>query len=134
MLMGTLPPPETRPNIYLRETPQRVIGLQTGTARAKLRFALRIAVGATDDCRRRSRQRRGESQRAERGSAPLPPYPPGDAPEHPPDENANGREARSDQHSRAFDVYHHNASKHDRAGALTCTERMRVADYNLVLY
>ena len=42
--MGTLPPPETRPNIYLRETPTRVIGLQTGTACAKLRFALHCAL------------------------------------------------------------------------------------------
>ena len=134
--MGTLPPAETRPNIYLRETLTRVIALQTSTA--PLYFVtsapLRIAVGATDDCRRRSRQRRGESQRAKRGSAPLPPYPPGDAPEHPPDENANGREARSDQHKRDSGVNHRNAPKYDRAGALTCTERMRVADYNLVLY
>jgi hypothetical protein len=43
MLMGTLPPPETRPNICLWETPKRVIGLQTGTA------ALHLAPLTLDD-------------------------------------------------------------------------------------
>ena len=134
--MGTLPPPETRPNIYLRETPTRVIGLQTGTARAKLRFPLRCALLSVRPTTAAEDHAKGAEKANERkgGAPPYRRIPPETRPNiHLTKTPTAGKQDRINI-NRAFGVNHRNASKHDRAGALTCTARMRVADYNLVLY
>ena len=65
------------------------LALLRSTPLRKLRCVpLRIAVGATDDCRRSSAQ--GHAKRVRKGERPLPPYPPEDAPGHLPGRDAVG--------------------------------------------